>query len=99
MEDTAELEAAPHSEADERVRAEPEAPRRKQRVPRPAEHDPAPDVAADGLGQSRSPRVEHGADGLAGIKLAYNDNYNGVLDDEFGLIYINSGLYYLSRSD
>ena len=36
----------------------------KQRVPRPAEHDPAPDVGADGLGQSRSPHVEHGADGL-----------------------------------
>ena len=53
MEDTAELEAAPHSEADERVRAEPEAPRRKQRVPRPAEHDPAPDVGADVPGQGR----------------------------------------------
>ena len=36
----------------------------KQRVPRPAEHDPAPDVGADGLGQSRSPHLEHGADGL-----------------------------------
>ena len=33
----------------------------EQCVPKPAEHDPAPDVGADGLGQSRSPCVEHGA--------------------------------------
>ena len=42
----------------------------KQRVPRPAEHDLTPEVGAGGLGQSRSPHVEHGADGLAGAREA-----------------------------